>query len=77
MPDPIPVMLMGRLAVDKSQQGSGLGRAWQSAIDPPRGFVHNPARGIEGHSHICYQESKRLVMADWFPERFALLSVFC
>jgi GNAT superfamily N-acetyltransferase len=27
MPDPIPIMLMGRLAVDKSQQGSGLGRA--------------------------------------------------
>ena len=27
MPDPIPVMLMGRLAVDRSQQGGGLGRA--------------------------------------------------
>jgi GNAT superfamily N-acetyltransferase len=27
MPDPIPVMLMGRLAVDKTQQGKGLGRA--------------------------------------------------
>lgn len=27
MPDPIPVMLMGRLAVDRSQQGRGLGRA--------------------------------------------------
>lgn len=27
MPDPIPVMLMGRLAVDRSQQGKGLGRA--------------------------------------------------
>ena len=26
MPDPIPVMLMGRLAVDRSQQGKGLGR---------------------------------------------------
>ena len=27
MPDPIPVMLIGRLAVDKSHQGTGLGRA--------------------------------------------------
>ena len=27
MPDPIPVMLMGRLAVDRSQQEKGLGRA--------------------------------------------------
>lgn len=27
MPDPIPVMLMGRLAVDRTQQGRGLGRA--------------------------------------------------
>ena len=27
MPDPIPVMLMGRLAVDKTKQGTGLGRA--------------------------------------------------
>ena len=26
MPDPIPVMLMGRLAVDGSRQGLGLGR---------------------------------------------------
>lgn len=27
MPDPIPVMLMGRLAIDHSQQGQGIGRA--------------------------------------------------
>lgn len=27
MPDPIPVMLMGRLAVDRTQHGMGLGRA--------------------------------------------------
>lgn len=27
MPDPIPVMLLGRLAVDKTRQGKGLGRA--------------------------------------------------
>jgi len=27
MPDPIPVMLMGRLAIDKTRQGRGLGRA--------------------------------------------------
>lgn len=27
MPDPIPVMLMGRLAVHRTQQGGGLGRA--------------------------------------------------
>jgi len=27
MPDPIPVMLMGRLAVDRTAQGTGLGRA--------------------------------------------------
>ena len=27
MPDPIPVMLMGRLAVDETRQGQGLGRA--------------------------------------------------
>jgi GNAT superfamily N-acetyltransferase len=27
MPDPIPVMVLGRLAVDKAYQGGGLGRA--------------------------------------------------
>lgn len=27
MPDPIPVVILGRLAVDQSQQGKGLGRA--------------------------------------------------
>src|SRR5690349_25573 len=27
MPDPIPVVILGRLAVDQSQQGRGLGRA--------------------------------------------------
>jgi GNAT superfamily N-acetyltransferase len=27
MPDPIPVVVLGRLAVDRSQQGKGLGRA--------------------------------------------------
>ena len=27
MPDPIPVAVLGRLAVDRSQQGTGLGRA--------------------------------------------------
>lgn len=27
MPDPIPVALLGRLAIDRSQQGRGLGRA--------------------------------------------------
>ena len=27
MPDPIPVVVLGRLAVDRSQQGRGLGRA--------------------------------------------------
>ena len=27
MPDPIPVMLMGRLAIDRTQQGKGLGSA--------------------------------------------------
>ena len=27
MPDPIPIMLMGRLAVDRAWQGRGLGRA--------------------------------------------------
>lgn len=27
MPDPIPAMILGRLAVDRTQQGSGLGSA--------------------------------------------------
>ena len=27
MPDPVPVMLLGRLAVDRTVQGAGLGRA--------------------------------------------------
>src|SRR3546814_14837700 len=27
MPDPVPVMVSGRLAVDRTRQGSGLGRA--------------------------------------------------
>ncbi len=27
MPDPIPIVVLGRLAIDRSQQGKGLGRA--------------------------------------------------
>jgi GNAT superfamily N-acetyltransferase len=27
MPDPIPIMLMGRLAIDRTRQGEGIGRA--------------------------------------------------
>jgi GNAT superfamily N-acetyltransferase len=27
MPDPVPVVILGRLAVDRTQQGAGLGRA--------------------------------------------------
>lgn len=27
MPDPVPVVVLGRLAIDRSQQGKGLGRA--------------------------------------------------
>jgi predicted N-acetyltransferase YhbS len=27
MPDPVPVVLLGRLAVDRAQQGAGVGRA--------------------------------------------------
>lgn len=27
MPDPIPVVILGRLAIDRTQQGRGLGRA--------------------------------------------------
>jgi predicted N-acetyltransferase YhbS len=27
MPEPIPVVVLGRLAIDRSQQGTGLGRA--------------------------------------------------
>lgn len=27
MPDPIPIMLLGRLVIDQMQQGKGLGRA--------------------------------------------------
>lgn len=27
MPDPIPIVVLGRLAVDRSQQGTGIGRA--------------------------------------------------
>ncbi len=27
MPDPIPIVVLGRLAVDRTQQGKGLGRA--------------------------------------------------
>ena len=27
MPDPIPIVVLGRLAIDRSQQGNGLGRA--------------------------------------------------
>ena len=27
MPDPIPIVVLGRLAVDRSQQGKGLGRS--------------------------------------------------
>ena len=27
MPDPVPIVILGRLAIDRSQQGKGLGRA--------------------------------------------------
>lgn len=34
MPDPIPVVVLGRLAVDRALQGSGMGRALVHALSP-------------------------------------------
>lgn len=47
MPDPIPVVVLGRLAVDQSQKGRGLGRALFQ--DAARRIVHAAeAIGIRG-----------------------------
>jgi GNAT superfamily N-acetyltransferase len=47
MPDPIPVVVLGRLAVDQSQQGGGLGRALFQ--DAARRVIHAAdAIGIRG-----------------------------
>jgi GNAT superfamily N-acetyltransferase len=47
MPDPIPVVVLGRLAVDKSQKGRGLGRALFQ--DAARRILHAAeAIGIRG-----------------------------
>ena len=47
MPDPIPVVVLGRLAIDKSQQGKGLGRALFQ--DAARRVIHAAeAIGIRG-----------------------------
>jgi GNAT superfamily N-acetyltransferase len=58
MPDPIPVVVLGRLAVDQSQKGRGLGRAlFQNAA---RRTIHAAeAIGIRGMIvHALSEEAK-------------------
>ena len=58
MPDPIPVVVLGRLAVDKSQKGRGLGRALFQ--DAARRAIHAAeAIGIRGMMvHALSEDAK-------------------
>ena len=58
MPDPIPVVVLGRLAVDKSQKGRGLGRALFQ--DAARRAIHAAqAIGIRGMTvHALSEDAK-------------------
>lgn len=59
MPDPIPVVVLGRLAVARSQHGQGLGRALFN--DAARRVIHAAeAIGIRGLLvHAISEEAKR------------------
>jgi GNAT superfamily N-acetyltransferase len=62
MPDPIPVVVLGRLAVARSHQGQGLGRALFQ--DAGRRVIHAAeAIGIRGLLvHALNEEAKALYL---------------
>ncbi len=62
MPDPIPVVVLGRLAVARSRHGHGLGRALFN--DAARRVIHAAeAIGIRGLLvHAISEEAKRFYM---------------
>ena len=62
MPDPIPVVVLGRLAVDNSQKGRGLGRALFQ--DAARRAIHAAeAIGIRGMMvHALSQDAKNFYL---------------
>jgi GNAT superfamily N-acetyltransferase len=66
MPDPIPVALLGRLAVDRRYQGHGLGRALvgDCAARVSRAAEALGIRGIMVHA--ISQEAKRFYLATGF-----------
>jgi GNAT superfamily N-acetyltransferase len=66
MPDPIPVVVLARLAVDRNHQGRGLGRAMFR--DAARRVVHAAAAiGIRGIVvHAISEEARRFYTALGF-----------
>lgn len=66
MPDPTPVVILGRLAVDRTRQGRGLGRALFS--DGARRVVHAAeAIGIRGLLvHAISEDAKAFYLALGF-----------
>jgi GNAT superfamily N-acetyltransferase len=66
MPDPIPVVVLGRLAVDRSRQGQGLGRAMfrDCALRVAQAADTIGIRGIVVHA--ISEEAKAFYMALGF-----------
>jgi predicted N-acetyltransferase YhbS len=68
MPDPVPVVLLGRLAIDRSMQGKGVGRSLfrDAAIRVVRAADTIGVRGIVVHA--LSDEARRFYLALGFAE---------
>jgi GNAT superfamily N-acetyltransferase len=68
MPDPIPVVLLGRLAVDRTMQGLGLGGGLfkDAALRTERAADHIGIRGIVVHA--ISPEAKAFYLKQGFKE---------
>ena len=69
MPDPIPVAVLGRLAIDRAQQGRGLGRALfrDCALRVARAADTLGIRGIRGIVvHAISDQAKAFYLALGF-----------
>jgi len=68
MPDPVPVVLLGRLAIDRAWQGQGLGRALfrDAALRVPRAADMIGIRGIVVHA--LSEDARKFYLSLGFVE---------
>jgi GNAT superfamily N-acetyltransferase len=68
MPDPIPVVLLGRLAIDKAWQGKGIGRALfrDAAMRVSQAAEAIGVRGIVVHA--ISDDARKFYLAIGFTE---------